>query len=375
MKIGYDAKRAFENQTGLGNYSRDLINNYSLSNPKLQILLFAPKIFQNKRLDFLKSRQNVKIVKPKNFFYRFFQSIWRSFGILIDLKREKVDVFHGLSHEIPFGIDKTKIKTVVTIHDLIFLRLPQYFNIFDRLIYYYKIKYACKKSDKIIAISNQTKSDIMELFKIEPKKIEVVYQSCNSVFKSQTKNIIKKDLGLPKNYILYVSSIEERKNLLSLIKVLKIMKSKNLVVIGNGKDYKKKCVNYIKNNNLQKRIFFMHNLNLDEIAIAYRNASILVYPSIYEGFGIPILEALYSKIPVITTRGGCFEEAGGTHTKYVDTKNTDEIVSAIKEIEDNADVRKKMIDNGYAHAKTFCDKSINEKLNNIYSELLNGSRS
>ena len=72
MKIGYDAKRAFENQTGLGNYSRDLINNYSLSNPKLQILLFAPKIFQNKRLDFLKSRQNVKIVKPKNFFYRFF---------------------------------------------------------------------------------------------------------------------------------------------------------------------------------------------------------------------------------------------------------------------------------------------------------------
>jgi len=374
MKIGYDAKRAFENQTGLGNYSRDLINNYSLSNPKLQILLFAPKIFQNKRLDFLKSRQNVKIVRPRNFFYRFFQSIWRSFGILIDLKREKVDVFHGLSHEIPFGIDKTKIKTVVTIHDLIFLRLPQFFNIFDRLIYYYKIKYACKKSDKIIAISNQTKSDIMELFKIEPKKIEVVYQSCNSVFKNQNKNIIKKDLGLPKNYILYVSSIEERKNLLSLIKVLKIMKSKNLVVIGNGKDYKKKCVNYIKNNNLQKRIFFMHNLNLEEIAIAYRNASILVYPSIYEGFGIPILEALYSKIPVITTRGGCFEEAGGTHTKYVDTKNTDEIVSAIKEIEDNADIRKKMIDNGYAHAKTFCDKSINEKLNNIYSELLNGSR-
>ena len=375
MKIGYDAKRAFENQTGLGNYSRDLINNYSLSNPKLQILLFAPKIFQNKRLDFLKSRQNVKIVKPKNLFYRFFQSIWRSFGILIDLKREKVDVFHGLSHEIPFGIDKTKIKTVVTTHDLIFLRLPQYFNIFDRLIYYYKIKYACEKSDKIIAISNQTKSDIMELFKIEPKKIEVVYQSCNSVFKSQNKNIIKKDLGLPKNYILYVSSIEERKNLLSLIKVLKIMKSKNLVVIGNGKDYKKKCVNYIKNNNLQKRVFFMHNLNLEEIAIAYRNASILVYPSIYEGFGIPILEALYSKIPVITTRGGCFEEAGGTHTKYVDTKNTDEIVSAIKEIEDNADIRKNMIDNGYAHAKTFCDKSINEKLNNIYSELLNGSRS
>ena len=127
MKIGYDAKRAFENQTGLGNYSRDLINNYSLSNPKLQILLFAPKIFQNKRLDFLKSRQNVKIVKPKNFFYRFFQSIWRSFGILIDLKREKVDVFHGLSHEIPFGIDKTKIKTVVTIHDLIFLKITSIF--------------------------------------------------------------------------------------------------------------------------------------------------------------------------------------------------------------------------------------------------------
>ena len=375
MKIGYDAKRAFENQTGLGNYSRDLINTYSLLNPKFQILLFASKIFQNKRLDFLKSRYNIKIVKPKNFFYQFFQSIWRSFGILIDLKKEKVDIFHGLSHEIPFGIDKTKIKTVVTIHDLIFLRLPQYFNIFDRLIYYHKVKYACKRSDKIIAISNQTKSDIMKYFKIDSKKIEVVYQSCNSIFKSQKKNIIKKDLGLPKNYILYVSSIEERKNLLTLIKALNVMKSKNLVVVGDGKGYKEKCVDYIKNNNLQKRIYFKHNLNLEEIAIAYRNASILVYPSIYEGFGIPILEALYSKIPVITTKGGCFEEAGGTHTKYVNTKNTDEIVSAIKEIEDNPDIRKEMIDNGYAHAKTFCDKSVNEKLNNIYLDLVNESRS
>ncbi len=375
MKIGYDAKRAFENQTGLGNYSRDLINTYSLSNPKFQILLFASKIFQNKRLDFLRCRDNIKIVKPKNFFYRFFQSIWRSFGILIDLKKEKVDIFHGLSHEIPFGIDKTKIKTVVTIHDLIFLRLPQYFNIFDRLIYYCKVKYACKRSDKIIAISNQTKSDIMKFFKIDCKKIEVVYQSCNPVFKSHKKNMVKKDLGLPKNYILYVSSIEERKNLLPLIKVLKKMKYKNLVVIGDGKDYKEKCINYIKNNNLQKRIFFKHNLNLEEIAIAYRNASILVYPSIYEGFGIPIIEALYSKVPVITTKGGCFEEAGGTYTKYVDTKNTDEIVSAIKEIEDNPTIRKKMIDNGYAHAKTFCDKSVNEKLNNIYLDLLNGNRS
>ena len=126
---------------------------------------------------------------------------------------------------------------------------------------------------------------------------------------------------------------------------------------------------------VQKRIFFKHNLNLEEIAIIYRNASILVYPSIYEGFGIPILEALYSKVPVITTKGGCFEEAGGTYTKYVNTKNTDEIVSAIKEIEDNPDIRKEMIDNGYAHAKTFCDKSVNEKLNNIYSDLVNESRS
>ena len=115
--------------------------------------------------------------------------------------------------------------------------------------------------------------------------------------------------------------------------------------------------------------------SIEEIAIAYKNASILVYPSIYEGFGIPILEALYSKVPVITTKGGCFEEAGGTYTKYVNTKNTDEIVSAIKEIEDNPTIRKKMIDNGYAHAKTFCDKSVNEKLNNIYSDLVNGNRS
>src|SRR5581483_8496685 len=173
MRIGYDAKRAFLNRTGLGNYSRWLIQSLALYHPQNHYYLYTPKLKPGNNIDF---PSVVRTILPKS---KLFTSWWRSSGIVQDLLRDKIDLYHGLSHELPAGIGKTGIKSVVTVHDLIFMRFPQYFSWINRVIYGAKLKYACQAADKIIAISDRTKQDIIELIGISPDKIEVVYQGCD----------------------------------------------------------------------------------------------------------------------------------------------------------------------------------------------------
>ena len=158
MKIGYEAKRVFKNFTGLGNYSRSVIQTLAEAFPEDSFYLYTPQVTSNNRLDFLKTLKNVFVRTPST---KSFKAFWRSFGIAKDAQRDGIVLFHGLSHEIPFGLKSKKIKSVVTIHDLIFLIYPQYFKFVDRQIYHIKFSHACKNADTIIAISKQTKQDII----------------------------------------------------------------------------------------------------------------------------------------------------------------------------------------------------------------------
>jgi len=346
MRIGFDAKRAFLNNTGLGNYSRDAIrvlSNYYADN---KYFLYTPKEKENSSLAFLNDTSNTFVRTPQSLLNKALKSYWRSKSIVRDLFNNKIDIYHGLSHEIPLGIERTNIKTVVTIHDLIFIRYPYLFRTIDRKIYYKKFKSACQRADKIIAISQQTKQDIIDFFFIDEKKIKVVYQGCNSIFHHKISNNIKQEIqkkyNLPKDYLLSVGSIEERKNLLTILKALKELPKQKLVVIGNGKAYKIKCLRFISKHNLSDRVLFLTGLDLTEMAAIYQNAQILIYPSIFEGFGIPILEALFSKTPVITSKDGCFYEAGGLFTKYINPLSIEQMREAIMEILNSKELREKM---------------------------------
>lgn len=372
MNIGFDAKRAFYNNTGLGNYSRDTIRILSNYFPENNYFLYTPKQLNNDRLTFL-HQENVKIKTPNRIIDKSLKSLWRTSAIKRDLAKDNIDIYHGLSHELPIGIDKTNIKSIVTIHDLIFLRYPQFFRAIDNKIYYQKFYHSCKVADRIIAVSEQTKKDIIDFFNIDPTKIEVVYQGCNEAFK-QTQdpslfNLIKKTFQISNQYLLYVGSIEKRKNLLSVLKCLKDLPNQNLVVIGSGKEYKNKCSDYIKNNKLEKRVTIINGLSLQELASIYQNAQMLIYPSIFEGFGIPIIEALFCKTPVITSKNGCFHEAGGPSSSYIDPMNTEEMREAILTILNDQEKRNIQIDLGFKHAQNFNDQIIAKKLMSTYRNL------
>ncbi len=376
MKIGFDAKRAYHNYTGLGNYSRDLISSLLKCYPLDEYHLYSPKENKNKRLFFLKEYVNVFSHFPKSYWNKKFKSFWRSLFLERYLLQDKIEIYHGLSNEIPKRKKGGGIKYVVTIHDLIFKRFPDTYKVIDRNIYDRKFKYAALNSDKIIAISEQTKRDIVSFYGVSPHKIEVVYQSCHENFKKKykhsTKEAVRVKYNLPESFLLNVGTIETRKNLEALIESIPLMENTlPIVVIGGKTDYYEFILTKIKELKIPKsRVVFLENVSITELPVIYQLATLFVYPSIFEGFGIPIIEALYSGIPVITTKGGCFSEAGGQFSLYVDTQNYLELAEAIDKLLLDEKRQKKMIIEGEKYVKKFDSQIITQQLHELYKTII-----
>src|SRR5512133_828916 len=371
MRIGFDAKRAFFNKSGLGSYSRNLIMGLTDFFPDNEYYLYTPGL--NEEL-FEPAHPSIKIVTPKRLFHRVFSSYWRTFHISKELPKDGIKIFHGLSHELPYNFPKKQVKSIVTIHDLIFLRLPHMYKLIDRTIYEKKFKYACEVSDRVIAVSRQTAEDIVEFFHISPEKIDVVYQGCNPVFNNEVplieKEILRMKYLLPKSFILYVGTIEERKNLLTLIKALHYGKIDiPLVVIGKPTAYLNKIIEFIERHSLINIIFCDVVQNQDLPGI-YQLADLFVYPSIFEGFGIPVLEAMYSRVPVITSKASSMTEVGGDYTIYVDPTNAEEMAAAIKKVLFDEDLQQKMVAEGYRHARSFDADKVTSNIMQVYKKVL-----
>lgn len=371
MNIGFDAKRVFQNRSGLGNYSRSTLRLLSRFYPYNNYYLFSgkpdKKIFQ--------PSENQFIVKPENGFSSFFPDYWRSWSLKHQANDLKLDIFHGLSNELPISVNKLNAKSVVTIHDLIFLRFPEYYSAVDRQIYSFKFKYACKAADKIIAISKATQDDIVSNFGTDPKKIQVIYQSCDPVFRipvnSERKSEVRKKYNLPDQYILFLGTIEKRKNALSLIKAfLNENIDFPLVIAGKPTAYISEINDFLKDKPAGKRIIFRHNIETSDLPSLYQSAMLFVYPSVFEGFGIPILEALNSGVPVLTSTGSCFAETGGDAALYCDPYNTEQIGSALLKLLNNSDLRQSMIEKGFNHSRQFDEEKVAANLMNLYSDLV-----
>lgn len=375
MIVGFDAKRFFHNKTGLGNYSRDLVRILAMYYPENTYLLYNPNPAKSSPI-FLDGEiiQEKIPIKKKD---KIFSSFWRLFKIVPEIKADKVTIYHGLSGEIPIGLHKNGPKIIVTIHDLIFIHYPELYSFFDRKIHYLKFKYAAKNSDLIIAISEQTKKDIIYFFKIKPEKIKVIYQGCAPIFKEEIEldfiEMVKNKYRLPSKFILNVGTIEKRKNILSVIKSIRNIDI-HLVVIGKKTIYFKEIKEYISENGIEAKIIFFENVDIKELAVIYRLAKIFIYPSIFEGFGIPIIEALYSRTPVITTEGGCFKEAGGENSIYIDTRNIIEIENCIKNLLNEPEKQEMMKIAGFKFVQKFNDNQIAKDIIICYDDIINSSQ-
>ncbi|MGO4709764.1 glycosyltransferase family 4 protein [Chryseobacterium sp. 2TAF14] len=365
MKIAFDAKRFFHNTSGLGNYSRDLVRILSIYYPENQYLLLNKN--KSERGSDILANPNVTFVETSK------GTMSRQFKMGKDAQKENADIFHGLSGELPLKWDKKPIKKIVTIHDLIFVRYPQYYSFFDRKIHLWKFKKAANTADKIIAISEQTKRDIIQFLKVPESKIEVIYQGCHKAFKEeQSEEFIQKTkekFNLPERFILNVGTIEERKNLVSIVKAIKDT-TIPLVVVGKKTKYFQKIKHFIEKNKMEKQIHFLENVSMDELAVIYKSADIFVYPSFFEGFGIPVIEALFSKTVTITSNTSCLPEAGGPDSVYIDPKNYLDIQSKINFLWNSESERKRRSDKGFEFVQKFNDEPIAHQMMNLYQKII-----
>jgi len=369
MRIGFDAKRAFNNQTGLGNYSRFVIEALSPTHPQgggLEYILYTPKV---KNLAWLNSFDHNFVIKTSPLGVG---GLWRSWLINNDLKKDNVDVFHGLSNEIPFGINKSGLKSLVTIHDLIFLRYPELYPAIDRFFYQQKFRYACENADAIVAVSQQTKDDIMEFYKIPSERIRVIYQDCQSIFshsdtlREQVGKEILRKYSLNKPYIICVSSFSERKNQKRLVEAFQIsgLKDYELVLVGGKSKYAEEITQ-----NFPKNTKILYGVPSAELPVLYQGASLCVYPSFFEGFGIPIVEALHSGIPVVAATGSCLEEAGGEGALYANPLDVNDLADKMRQVLTNDSLRNDLVLKGKEYIKQFSSEIIAGQLIKLYNEL------
>lgn len=376
MNIGFDAKRAFKNFTGLGNYSRFVVKSLSDHYPTNDYFLYSPMgTIKNEEVTESCTNTNQKIITPEGMWnFPIMSGLWRSVFAGKTHTNNKLDIFHGLSSEIPVQTDK-KTRYVVTIHDLIFLRFPHLYHPLDVQIYRYKAKYACEKADKIIAVSNQTAKDITRFLKVPEKKIEVIHQGCHQNFKKQVtkedlERVVKK-YNLPSSYMLTVGTIEKRKNVGLILEFLKCNPDWNLplVVVGKPSHYLKELKNYIEASDLQDRVVFLHQVSFEDLPVIYSGAYVFIYPSLFEGFGIPIIEAQESGIPVITSMGTCFEEVGGRSVLYTDPNDIEHLKSNLAALKCKG-FRNNLIEKGKENTKRFQPDAISKKLVAVYDNLV-----
>ncbi|WP_343638646.1 glycosyltransferase family 1 protein [Chryseobacterium sp.] len=365
MKIAFDAKRFFHNTSGLGNYSRDLVRILSEYEPENEYLLLNKN--KSERGKDILERPNVHFIETSK------GNFSRQLKMGKDAQKQGADIFHGLSGELPLKWDPKPIKKVVTIHDLIFVRYPQYYSFFDRKIHFWKFKKAADTADKIIAISEQTKKDIIQYLKVPETKIEVIYQGCHHAFKEQQSlelmKAVKEKFKLPERFVLNVGTIEDRKNLLNVVKAINGTEIP-LVVVGRKTGYYQKIERFLKRNKMEKQVLFLEGVSMDELACLYKLADIFVYPSFFEGFGIPVIEALFSKTVVVTSNTSCLPEAGGKDSVYVNPENDLDIRAKLKFLWENESERKRREEKGFEFVQKFNDESIAKELMNFYQKII-----
>ena len=378
MQIGFDAKRLFHNSTGLGNYSRSIVAGLARWYPGADYSLYTPRVRETPTTRPFLHHPHLRAAAPNG----GLKALWRTYGMTKDLARDGIDLYHGLSHELPLGLRKHGIKSVVTIHDLIYRVYPETYHWADRRIYDWKFRSACERADRIVAISESTKRDVVRYFGTDPTRIEVIYQPCAPIFYEPVPADedarwarARVRWGVGEEFVLSVGSIVERKNLLTVVEAygrLEPAKRVPLVVVGRGRGpYRRRVAARVRELGLEKWMIWIEDLEEDaDLAMLYRRALAVVYPSSYEGFGLPVAEALLCETAVITSNVSSLPEAGGPGAVYVEPGDVEGRAAAIGRVLGSSELRTRLGEVGREYAReTFDPRLLTDRLWNLYVAL------
>lgn len=368
MIIGIDASRANkEIKTGVEWYSYHLIENLKKIDTENHYFLYSEEKLKNDLVNLPLNWQSKVLSWPLKF-------IWTQIRLSWEMFINPPDLLFIPSHVIPLIHPK---KVVTTIHDLGFKRFPEAYSFFQRWYQDFSVKFALKHATKIIVPSEFTKKELMEIYQADPKKLIVIHLAYNAEIFSSDDNPEKsaKILGkynIKKPYLLYVGRLENKKNISFLIDVfenLSLKENSQLVLVGNGGYGYEKIKDKIKKSKFKDRIIQLPWINEEELAILYREARVFVFPSLYEGFGIPLLEAMTTSTPIVASNIASIPEIvkdAALMPRLNDLKN---FTDQIKKAWEDENLRNELKNRGLERIKSFNWEKTSQETLNLFSTL------
>ncbi len=367
MKVGIVSSAIAQDLNGIGNYIYNLIREFNEINSNNTSFYLI-----NSHRNIYSSNYEIIINNPFPVLKTY---SWYPF-MALKLRSRSLDIIHNPSQVPTFF--KLKQKYVITVHDLTPFLTPSESKIGRPLVYKLLFSKTIKSADKIITDSNSTKRDLMSYFSVPEKKIKVILLAADKKFKplddeELTRVRQRHNLNFP--FILYVGTLESRKNIPALIKAFYKFKKMGLpykLVIGGKKGWKYKDIfETIDKLNLQKDVLFTGYVLGEDLPALYNAADLLVYPSIYEGFGLPPLEAMACGTPVITSNTSSLPEVVGDAGIMVDPYDVEGLADAIHEVLTNDGLREDMIKKGLERAKMFSWERCARETIKVYEEIYN----
>lgn len=361
MIIGVDGNEAnVEYRVGVSNYTYQLLT------------YFKKQADKNLRfVVFLKDKPKFEMPKEgRNFYYhvvwgKFF---WSQFFLPLSLMKEKIDIFFSPAHYAPRFINTPYI---LTIHDLSFFRYPEDFRKRDLIKLIFWSRYSIKNAKKIIAVSKTTKKDILKIYQLPEEKVTVIYNGFEKT-KLKSSRLLR---NIPKNYFLYVGTLQPRKNLSTLINAFNQFQKKHprfeLVIAGKKGWLYENLFKQVFDLGLTEKVFFTDYVSDKQLEFLYSNAFAFVMPSLYEGFGIPILEAMSFACPVISSYTASLPEVGGDACLYFNPLDEKDLLEKMEILLVDKKLRNELIKKGKERIKEFSWKKCAQKTLNLLIKTVN----
>ncbi len=373
MKIAVNTRLLLKNKLeGIGWFTFETLKRITQQHPEHEFIFIFDRPYSD---EFIFSDNITPVVIGPQARHPFLFYLWFEFSVTKILKKYNVDIFLSPDGYISL---RTKVPTINVIHDINFEHYPQYLPFMMRKYYRYYFPRFARKAKRVATVSEYSKQDIAKQYGIDTNKIDVTYNGANESFKPVDENIkiaTKKQYSSSFPYFLFVGSLHPRKNIENLFKAFDLFKQKTdndfkLLIVGEKYWWNGKMQNTYNNLKFKDEIIFTGRMNSDELKNVYASAFALTYVSIFEGFGIPILEAMYCDVPVITSNTTSMPEVGGDAVLYADPFSILSICDAMEKLFFDNEIRIQLIEKGKERRNMFNWQKTADKLWNSVERLI-----